>query len=150
MAKRRKNKPNRKKSNRKNYRKRAPGTSIFTKVFAVVLGASFFFLGAAVSYILIGPILVNSWDNNDYGVFVGSSLIIALAIAGVRASRFGLMKSLPFHLIGVLAFFFLGRYISFFESLQILGGVIYLGVWVWAYLIDTIITSFTKRTQETS
>lgn len=148
MAKRRKIKSTKNRSKRKRSRTKAPETSILTKIFAVVLGASFFFLGAGVSYILIGPILVNSWANNDYGVFVGGSLIIALAIAGVRASRFGLMKSIPFHLIGVLAFFFLGRYVLFFESLQILGGLIYLGIWVWAYLIDTIITSFAKRTKE--
>ena len=150
MVKRRKNKPAKNRSNRKRAQKKAPETSIVTKIFAVVLGASFFFFGAGVSYILIGPILINSWANNDYGVFVGGLLIIVLAIAGVRASRFGLMKSIPFHLIGILGFFFLGRYILFFESLQILGGVIYLGIWVWAYLIDTIITSFAKQTKESS
>ena len=150
MAKRRKSKPSKNRRSGRKTQNKSYGTSILTKIFASFLGAIFSFLGLGVTYVLIGPLVVSSWANNDYGFFIGALVIAGVAISGVRASRSGLWKGVPFHLTGILMFFFVGRYLSFFESLQILGAIIYLGTWVWAYLLDTIITSFSKRPQESS
>ena len=150
MARRKKSKPPKNRRSKKKPQNRSYGTSILSKIFAIFLGAIFSLLGLGVSYVLIGPVIINSSANNDYRFFIGALVIAGVAISGVRASRSGLWKGVPFHLTGILMFFFVGRYLSFFESLQILGAIIYLGTWVWAYLLDTIITSFSKRPQESS
>ena len=150
MARRKKSKPPKNRRSKKKPQNRSYGTSILSRIFAIFLGAIFSLLGLGVSYVLIGPVIINSWANNDYGFFIGALVIAGVAISGVRVSRSGLFKGVPFHLTGILMFFFVGRYLSFFESLQILGGIIYLGTWVWAYLLDTIITSFSKRPDESS
>ena len=90
MAKRSRSKPSKNRRSGRKTQNKSYGTSIVTKIFASFLGAIFSLLGLGVTYVLIGPIVVSSLANNDYGFFIGALVIAGVAISGVRASRSGL------------------------------------------------------------
>ena len=89
MAKRRKSKPSKNRRSGRNTQNKSYGTSIVTKIVASFLGAIFSLLGLGVTYVLIGPIVVSSCANNDFGFFIGAIVIAGVAISCVRASRTG-------------------------------------------------------------
>ena len=87
MARRKKSKPPKNRRSKKKPQNRSYGTSILSKIFAIFLGAIFSLLGLGVSYVLIGPVIINSWANNDYGFFIGALVIAGVAISGVGVSK---------------------------------------------------------------
>ena len=98
-------------------------------VFAVILalfafGISGFVVRVAMPFIIDG----------DIAFLVGSAIIVALGAAAVSVAGTGIVRGIPFHIFGVVGPFMVGSTLEPFRELTILGPLIYLAAWCWAFL----------------
>jgi hypothetical protein len=91
--------------------------------------------------------------DGDIAFLVGSAVIVALGAAAVAIAGTGLMCGIPFHIFGVIGPFTVGSTLEPFRELTILGPLIYLAAWCWAFLGESgyrLITSGRDRSTNES
>ncbi len=112
-------------------------------VFAIILALFAFGISGFILQVAM-PLVVDG----DIAFLVGSALIIALAAAAVSIASTGIVRGIPFHIFGVIGPFTVGSTLEPFRELTILGPLIYLAAWCWAFLGESgyrLIKSGRKR-----
>jgi hypothetical protein len=110
--------------------------------FAVIL---FLAIGFGVPYVFIGPSIENAWASRDIWFFLGALAVVSMSAVSVLVSREAFIKGLPYHALGLVGFFFVGNYLSIFESLRSVGATIYLASWVIFFVFDTVFLAISKQ-----
>ena len=98
-------------------------------VFAAILALFAFGISGFVVRVAM-PLIIDG----DIPFLVGSAIIVALGAAAVSIAGTGIVRGIPFHIFGVIGPFTVGSTLEPFRELTILGPLIYLAAWCWAFL----------------
>ena len=101
-------------------------------VFAVALALFAFGVSGVVLQVAV-PLALEG----NLAFVAGGVLIVALAAAAVSVAGTNLLRGIPFHVIGVMGPFVMGSTFEAFRELTVLGPLIYLATWCWAFLGDS-------------
>ncbi len=101
-------------------------------IFAVALTLFAFGISGVVLRVAI-PIVADG----NLPFLAGGAIVVALAAAAVSIAGTNIVRGIPFHIFGVLGPFTIGSAIEVFQEFAVLGPLIYLATWCWAFLGDS-------------